>query len=103
MEARAILGVCFNTESLRSQKVIKVEAKESKVFFLQDAIDKVLSSGRLSPTLASTVVAANIPSCCTRTPLMCQSVSRSEYWERSSTTLSMTILGTRLGPSRSLS
>ena len=55
-EVCAILGVCFNTESLHSQKIIHVQAKESRLAFLQDTIDKVLSTGRLSPALAGSLV-----------------------------------------------
>ena len=55
-EVVAILGVLFNTASLKDQRSLCVEAKESRVRNLIISIDSVLSKGFLTQTLCASIV-----------------------------------------------
>ena len=55
-EVAAVLGVVFNTESLSSQKVLRVQAKPSRIRNLELMINQVLESNSLSATQAASLV-----------------------------------------------
>ena len=55
-EVAAVLGVLFNTESLSSQKVLRVQAKPSRVRNLELMIHQVLESNSLSASQAASLV-----------------------------------------------
>eukprot|EP00435_Cladocopium_sp_Y103_P061120 s489_g22.t1 len=52
----AILGIVFNTASLRDQRTIRLCAKQSRLDNLISMIDSVLSSESLSPAMAASLV-----------------------------------------------
>ena len=55
-EVSAILGVLFNTASLKSQRVLRVEAKPTRVANLTKMIDDILRQNTLTATQAASLV-----------------------------------------------
>eukprot|EP00435_Cladocopium_sp_Y103_P068688 s178_g32.t1 len=51
-----VLGVAFNTRSLRAQRLLLVEPKASRVANLVSLVDKVLADNFLSPSLAASLL-----------------------------------------------
>ena len=55
-ELCSILGVVFCTQTLHQQRIITVHAKETRVAFLKEAIEKIFQNRRISPHQAASLV-----------------------------------------------
>ena len=53
---QAVLGVLFNTQAIEHEKIFHVQAKPSRISNLVAVIDRVLSEGALTSSLAASIV-----------------------------------------------